>query len=552
MTGQTALMQFPGIVGVISGSYSLGLGVSPSFAQIEVPPYTRIPREVGDLILTAPPNFYLRLTKCRVVKATTTNSDTLVFTIADRRWMWRFGFVFLLANERAKDGTIKPGTEKSPQQLARFLLDEMGERNVDVSALPDETRPEIQWNGASPAAELESLCGSLGCAVAFWQDRVSIVRLGEGGRLPENPLKDGQGALDVPFIPDAVQTISGPGDFQAMFQLEAVAEKKDGSLVPIDDAPYKPEGGWEKEDPAEFEGVEDDKDRELALKSVFRKYRIQWEISGSEGKILDGGQFGFGAETRISKLDQILPLFDDLIETEQLPDRSVRPKPAYVEGKHYLGDDAYENKYTKVKTSFSLDAERGVVDFSDPVYLLKRESGSDVNKPAEIYLVARCNVKQPGTNQPWRYQFTVPTGGQQWGTKNHAELRFDLIPKARARYSEGTDEEPPELEEVIRNTEELEADLREHCQAVISGMRWTPGEQRNWVGWFANFQLDGALRSVTWSFGADGFYTAVSWNTEASEFVSDTLAERKALEEARHRNKEKASFGELSRRSKIK
>lgn len=544
----TATMTFPGIVGVMSGNMTIGLGTSPSMAQIEVPGFTRIPREVGTLVLDSP-EFHLEFPGCRVISGSMSERDTLVLTIADRRWAWRFGTIFLLANERNTDGTIKRGTEKKPQEIASALFDAMGESGADVSALPNETRPEVRYTGSNPASELESLVGALGCAVAFWGNRASLVRLGQGMGLPDNPIKaEGQQhALDVPILPDKVMAISGPGDFQVLLELEAVAETKDGGHVLIDDAPYKPATGWEHEWPEDFEGVEDDKDRELALKSVFRKYRVKREISSGDF-VFDGTKFQ--VEEQAKRLEQILPIYSELVELgEPEPDGSVKPKSAWVEGKWYGDEDSLENKYSKVSTSFNLDGEKAIVEFSAPVYMLKREGTSDLNLPAELYLMARINVKQSKTNLPWRYQFSLPSGGPRWGTEPQAELRFDIVPKCVARYEPGDEETKPKLKEVIFNIDAVvEPDLRKHCQAVVAGFKWAPGETVIWQGWFGNFRIDGAIRQVTYAFTGDGWTTTAARNTEQSEWITDTLAERKALEEARQLRKDREVWLEQTRR----
>lgn len=544
----TATMIFPGIVGVMSGNLSIGLGTSPSFAQIEVPGTTRIPREVGTLVLESPEG-RMDFPGCRVVSGSMSERDTLILTIADRRWRWRFGTIFLLANERNSDGQIKRGTEKTPQEIASALFDAMGESGADVSALPNDTRPEVRFTGSNPASELESLVGSLGCAVAFWNNRASLVRLGEGMGLPNNPIKaEGyQAALDVPILPDNVMAISGPGDFQVLLELEAVAETKDGHHVLIADAPYIPDTGWEHQRPEDFEGVEDDEDRELALKSVFRKYRVKREVS-SDQFVFDGKKFQ--VQEQAKRLEQILPIYQELIELgEPGPDGTQRPKQAWVEGLWYDEMDTEDNKYSKLSTAFNLDGENGIVEFSAPVFKYKQQGTSNLTMPAELYLMARINVKQAGTNLPWRYQFTLPSGGPRWGTEPQAELRFDIVPKCVAKYEPGNEESPPTLDEVISNIDSVvEPDLRKHCQAVVSGFRWAPGETVIWQGWFGNFRIDGAIRQITYAFTNDGWTTTAARNTEQSEWITDTLAERKALEEARQLRKDRQVWLEQTRR----
>jgi len=542
----SAVMLFPGIDGVISGSFTISHGIAPSVAQIEVPPFTQFETEVGTLRLIGDGGS-LDFPGCRIEKVTQAANDNLIITILDRRWRWRFGGAFALLNERTEDGGLRPGSEYAPQDIARELLNLMGETGFDIGDLPNETRPEMRFIGNNPASELESLCSSLGCSVVLWRDRVAIRRLGQGGSLPNNPLQSGQPVIDIPITPDSVAVISGPRDFQAMFSLEAVALEADGTVVPIEEASYRPTDGWETEWPEDFEGIEDEKERALALKSVFRWYRIKQEVDSDV--VLDGRPFGVSED--VQKLDQILPILDGLNETETLPDGSVRPKGAKVEGLLMPGDEEYANRYGPVKENFSIDRERGLVQFSEPLFQIKRSGDSDHHHPAELYLTCRFNVKQESTNQLWRHQFTRPSGGRRWGTPPQIESRFDLIPKSTASYREGSERRPPRRESIADNTSEIERDLARHADAIISGFRWAAGEVRTWVGWWANFALDGAIRQVTYTFGEGGWFTSIAMNTEESSFLASTLAEQRALDAGRQRQKDRAIWLETHRRSKV-
>ena len=69
---------------------------------------------------------------------------------------------------------IRPGTEKKPQALATLCLQAMGEDDYDVSALPNDARPEIDWSYQNPAEALQQLCDKLGCRVTYVVDTDSV------------------------------------------------------------------------------------------------------------------------------------------------------------------------------------------------------------------------------------------------------------------------------------------------------------------------------------------------------------------------------------------
>ena len=60
------------------------------------------------------------------------------------------------------------------------------ESAADVSELPNQARPRVDWVSANPARALATLCDALGCRVVLdLDDAVSIRRVGVGAELPD-------------------------------------------------------------------------------------------------------------------------------------------------------------------------------------------------------------------------------------------------------------------------------------------------------------------------------------------------------------------------------
>src|SRR5579872_313698 len=179
--------------------------------------------------------------------------------LLDRRWRWKFGCISgnynlrMAAGAPAAEGLdanaghgvipaaldasrrVRPGTEKSPQELAILCLEAMGETLYDVSALPNDPRPQVDWSYSNPAQALQSLCDGLGCRVVLGlaDNRVRIVRHGEGSPLPQNAFVEFPSAgLRPAAAPGALLLVGGPSVFQGFLPLEPVGIDLDGSIRP--------------------------------------------------------------------------------------------------------------------------------------------------------------------------------------------------------------------------------------------------------------------------------------------------------------------------------
>jgi hypothetical protein len=178
---------------LLDATVNLTHGTSPSVARLSLVPQATLPSEFGTLTLSFG-SVSLELPGCRLdygsVQRTTTGEISQV-SILDRRWRWRFGQISGTYNIRRDDASLEQGqagaisSERTPQQLATLCLEAMAESQFDVSDLPNDARPTVEWDREVPAQALAALCDQLGTQVVLQLDnRVALRRVGQGAELP--------------------------------------------------------------------------------------------------------------------------------------------------------------------------------------------------------------------------------------------------------------------------------------------------------------------------------------------------------------------------------
>ena len=258
---------WPGVIAARSCIYTMGHGITPGVANLEVLPQLLVPAIEGNLVITDNLNTVL-LPDCRVdsIRAEKDSGGTRYYlTIKDRRWRWKncggiSGQYNIVDNSGqyskqvpdalnayntrlARPTKYIPWTLRTPYQLALLCLAAMGEADAIVD-MPDDvnTLPEIHWDWTNPAQALQSLCTQFNRRIVYdwFNDVVCIVQLGVGLDLP-----DGSYSMDAPAFtnlqrPDSIILVGAPNRYQILLKLEAVGEDWDGSIRPINDLSYTP------------------------------------------------------------------------------------------------------------------------------------------------------------------------------------------------------------------------------------------------------------------------------------------------------------------------
>lgn len=530
MAAPQGLATFPGVTQITGADFTLSHGISPSVCLIRTVPHTRFIAEVGTLrfgfanLRLDFPEAALNTASLRIDQS----GQRWSLQILDRRWKWAFGKIEGRYNVRRADGEIDPDTRKSPQELAKLLLQAMKEQRFDVSAMPDRSRPAVAWDHVTPAPQLAILCEQLGCRIVLnLNNRVVIHRIGRGRDLPANGLE-----LNAGFgwasrrRPDSLIVIAGPRRFQSKLELEAVGEDTDGQIKLIDDLSYTPDNGWDGEISGFFGGVtgtfkQDGKDIEnstLAEKTVWRWYRVK-QIAG-------GGFVPPGFQGVVKSIDKILPLENGLLQTERDASGVKRQLPPIVKGVFW--PFGFDHANTEVGAlydgDFQLDTQKGIVKFAKAVTKLANPDAEDFKETEpDLFLTVAYSVKDDKTGMPVRTTVERQLPGRRRGTGPMLLQHPEIIQTTRQTY-----ENDEFLKAVKDNFNDVRIEANHYLDAVTDEFTPASSQDIQYAG-LLRISPDGAIQQVSWQVGAAGAFTRASLNSEFNIFVP-SFAERRRQE----------------------
>lgn len=631
-------MFFPGMPGLISADYTLSQGITPGVITLRLHPDLSNLARVGPITITDNVNTVV-IPGCIVDKVDANFSASgYIYTVylLDRRWMWRYGTISghynvpivrvydipkvadtgqQLGNPPVPDQTVFPDqyvpqiqwwTKATARDLARLLLYAMGESvsgsvgnlvkrkiiypggiesprqsvplgslTIDVNEIPDNQYPEVNWDVANAAVELERLCSLYGCRVTYRPDldKAVIVRLGKGGPLPEpgaSELNQESDGIDPPELPEQITVYGAPARYQVMFQLEAVGMDFDGRVKRLDNLSYTPRLGWSSitepeqtllgglqqanffRDPLPAGRTAKDA-AALAGRCVYRWYRIRNTVpdqfDGKGGFLIpvdkgpgdtvggvvsnDGG--------RIDMVDIILTPFTNEVQVDQFAQRNLQPARLY--GRCYLGGLVRGVGTTgptdRVRRGFTVDEEHFLIVLDEPAYIINGKKpgqnddnvlilpGLSKNKtyPAELMLETAIMIRDANNHQVYRYAKTfrlAPKSKRKIDSKKGvpnelAVLREEVRYNYRQNYGINGDLFVPNT--VVTNKPEADNKANFFLQAEIARLQ-TPTPQRRVYNGVKPVFVDGAIYQVTWSLSSGGTTTTASLHNEHSVFIA--------------------------------
>ena len=522
MPDPIGLATYPGLGQIIKANFTFSAhGVTPSAAVIEIAPQEASPDSIGDLVFTFG-NVTIPFRNCKVnVASFARNSRGLIWAlqILDRRWKWAEHTISGSYNLRLEDETVDPDTEKTPRQLAILLLRAMGEANFDVQALPNDTRPMVEWAYENCGRALEQLCDSLGCRVVLRLDgRVRICRLGEGADLPElEEMSDDSGSLDPPEVPDKLRVVFGPTQLQAIIVCQAVGQDVDGEVKPIDDLSYTPAGGWSRSIPGRYLNLSDtdptgagninNSPRKLAERSVFRWYQAYAMLDPQfETKVRK--QLGSWFNFRFDEVKQFLPFFAQTLDLDPATGRNAEP---FVQGVFAKLDGIWGNSeaWTHYTRGFAVVPDKGIVDFSDYVFKWSQPGvGTSTVRAADIYLGISFPVKHQTTREQHRVWREIALGGKN-GTGAKIIRVEEISGMIRANYNADG-----EITSWTTNSTDLNAEADLQLKAALASYQAKASQERSYAG-LVPINPDGAIQQVTFSaVEGQGCTTRASRNNE--------------------------------------
>jgi hypothetical protein len=547
------LATFPGIRAIRSAVYTHTPGILPGSAELELVPQLEYPQMTGDLELTfGGASVVFHEMKGDSASFERSAGGLLVrFHLLDRRWKWReCGGISGAYNTRLDDASIVPGREKKPQELATLLLKAMGESGFDVSSLPNDTRPEVDWVRANPAQELAHLCESLGCIVWLClDDCVRIFPKGQGAPLVADETSQVISAvLDPPEAPDEIVVTCAPTRYQDDFPLIAVGQESDGSWKPLDELSYAPDasrddGGFATAGFPFFQGVTDpEANRELAESMIYRCYQID------KRRMVSDGIAGFDGE--LDDFEQITletQMCETLSEDDPANDQAVkRNRPMAIFGRWYRStqDDYqntsdvfkpitdYESEYARqvlYADEFQFDLQSGVVTFSSPVFRWELDASDNTyrRQPADLVLRTACTIRARDTGAQVRYERSMskPSSiGEALGTQpkylRHDEITRQTVPQYDDSYA---------VSGVRDNQNDIHPEIDYYLSAAYAQYQTSEPQSMQYAG-LKPLDVDGATASVTYGVGLGGATTRAARNTDFSRYTI-SFQERKFLEQ---------------------
>lgn len=515
------IIGYPGIQQPVSVRYTRGHGTRPGHAILEFLPQATAAVPATGTLTIGFGSSGINLPLCRADFGslhTTPSGQTMFVKLLDRRWAWHAGDdtgqpageISGRYNVRRVDGTIDPTTERTPQQLAALLFNAMGEGLFDVSQLPLNPRPYVDWDYSHPASELDRLCNLLGCRVAL---RIStntpmIVRLGYGAALPTANLYSVTQNWDLAEAPDYLKVVGSEALFQSKLRLRAVGLDTDGRWRLIDNLSYRPAGGWGGV-VSPFSSVSGTTARALANATIWRAYQIYSQADGSQ--IVP-------SYTNVATIDNIKPINRYLVETYTDPSGRVIPQPAYVEGVWFpgggQGPGANTSAGTRYNRSFSIDTDDGIVRFSDEVYQITNRKRAE----AEMYLTCSYQARDPVTLAFTKYIQTRNLGGTA-GTGPKIIRREDISFAAYANYNANNT-----VANVVTNAALCQAEATAQLDATQAQYFGSIAFEARYNG-IAEIDIDGLTRQVTFKIDTQdrsrrgGAETYASVNTETDPYV---------------------------------
>lgn len=558
---------FPGIVTVLGGTFTWGQGEAPSTCLLKVAPQPKPPALIGTLLITYG-NSKLEFKDCRAVEASYRRDgagNIVSLVIEDWRWRWRFGFISGRYNRRDSNHKIISRTEQTPQQLATLCFQAMGQEKFNVSALPNDARPAINWDVENPAQALSALCELLGCRISpDYGNEARIVKLGDGDKLPQGPSSDAvefNESLDPPEVADSIELHGGPAEFQYDFEVEPVALEKTGEYVPLDDVSYKPTEGWTFDATDEFHGIKDLKQRALAKASVYRAWRFKMP---KKGLVLPG--FTDLYKENVLRLDQFAILDRQCVQVVELGKKVFRPAWLYgaFVGSFTYGDNAYDNTIDEpqpiispdtelaykciYRGGYSIDHERNIIITSDPLVEIIDKDGADKGKlkPAVLRFRTAVSVYRDKEDSLVRavreHKLTSkPT------TKPMILQREEIILRCVPEYEGKTFK----VKKIEYNEKELNKEFDYYIDLEVKSWKNLEPAQATYAG-IKRIRLDGAIQHIVWRFGeSQAAITQVSRNNEMRQYITP-YKERRLNAKIENTNKEKGGEGTEAGKNSVK
>lgn len=562
---------YPGINSILGGTYSCGRGTPPGMIYIEFMPQRGDLPSVGDVRLNQG-SFELYMRQCRLVNTqrnATEGGWTMRAAIEDPRWKWRHATISGRWNARNDLNIIYEPTKLSARSIVKNLINKLPINSGNLSDLPDDDYPEVDWLEQNVNEALEMLCQRYRCVVCFdpFAEILNIKRLGSGQDLSSGlPLLSEADGQSLQAWPEKIAIAFGPSIFQKELPLTPVGLSRKGLPEWERKLDYRPANGFEKA----FNGQsllgeqQDGKfplwldgdarkglsvERQLGNRSVFKWYQVLTkELSeGGTPFTVEDPKSKDGKTYTIKQLEQILPLgtrlpqpytFLDKKQTFRQESENIAPElsmlyneyaPARVWGTYYrqnllagnadinTPDDEIRGNGVKSQINqafgvhqFQIDPSRAMVMFDQPIFKMRANADTAFAFP-ELILQTGISVREKVDDGFVHHviERDMPNSGRGTGKRviQHFEWQMRVWYDLNESGSKG---------EVKTNEDQLKKIADYYLDAIEREYLVASRAQGNYLGWH-RFVPDGAIAEVTWgkNIGEESpCYTTAGYNME--------------------------------------
>lgn len=529
------------------------IGIQPSTIQVTYNSLLGEPADTGDFTLTYD-GFSMTIPNCHLISSILVGNSGGTVKRAmfyDERWEWRNRSIIGRYNIRLPNNFVDPGHEQSPEQLATLCFNALGVANFDVSALPDQPRPEIDWDSRNAAEALSELCDGLGCRIVPQRSTGNwvVCVTGVGGPLPDSwPITEIGDNLQSKLLPHFIKIVTAPIQFQ--FPVPLIPTGKDVSTNPnvnmswqdTIDLTYCPAPGTPAADgfgiDITFQNLSATRivqpdgtrisPREVARSYIFRTWRMADQILLPWNVIYTPDQ-GVEITSGLTTLDrdQVL-LSDQLAQTYVDALGNQIPRPAFAFGQFwdrlhnnnpyptrvdYQGQVFKAEPEAGISVSLSLDPlfpDRTILTFSTQMKLrVSTPRGGYYNYAQQMQYLCACTIRDSTTWQPYRYEYYLQVGDGTDKTNCMTVVKDDIQPWYVAILNRVGQTD---------NSSEVQDQCEYYANAIAATLEEIDAVTASPVGWFY-CDLDGAISQVSYSSDSSGTSMKASLNTEHNFYI---------------------------------
>lgn len=603
------LFEMAGLRNIVSVTIPRHHGITPDLIEIEIGP------QPGDMPRVA--DITLQYDGKRMVMPTNLvdsayfsfdeQGNLISLKVWDFRWKWRYNTNLVgRYNIRLPDGPVDrldPLTEKSMTDLLKKCLDKLYlPKGYKIKGKVPDLKPSVYWNYASPARELQNLCDQIGFRIVPQiNGEVWLLPLSTGddgttfAKMPPGlPTESDNSTVDPPETPDKLVYLCGSSRFQFSLPMEAVADDIDGLVKPIDEVSYVPSFsdsvGWHKGDINFMQHVplvaggdvskwyNLPSPRQLALGSVFRKYRVRVLDENGNPFVLQAGGYGGGGTDNggsksiyipgcpvtVTDIRQILPIGEELLEPVKTENGWYKNIPIiiwgcfargvannisipddtsydYIPPMKYRARDArtgvlYDRQDTTVlqPEDYSIDPTTGIVTINGPTNgRIFRYRQDFTREPARLWMRATCQVMDWGTWVPVRKtieQDPPAQAGQKIGAGKQYVEDSELFLRTVPKY--GADQ--ISLESISDNMDVIKKEAKKRLDREFLKLQTLKPAQAHVDGWYP-VNLNGGIHEIVYTLNQGGAkmhiglhneYFVMNLNYEQRRFYEKAADER--------------------------